>query len=140
MTNQEQFARFLRRHADEIAAAAGPMWNETRMPWESLGHRDAAALEQIARELVRLAENDSLRLGAFFATPEGRAVADVVAHEMPALWGVDFDFLVAGLQRAAQLQAEDAPGAGQLALTALGIAAAIGLLLWFSSPRGARQT
>jgi hypothetical protein len=73
--------------------------------------------QTMGAELVELAEFKALNLGTALGTPDGELIAKGVGLVFPPLFKPEYDFAVAGLTYAAQLQQQlGRQKAGQVAL------------------------
>lgn len=85
-------------------------------------------VEQLATELLGIAEIRALRLGAWLTTPDGEMIAQAVETMTPPLYRDDVELLVAALQHAAKMQQiEGQDRAGKFAVGAIGAAAVLAI-------------
>lgn len=135
MTKQEQIAEFLNTHIvwPRIAYGFG-LW-DAELPWgdpicnPARGPRPS--VDELARELLGIAEFRALQLGTWFSTTDGQVIAEAVEMVTPPFYSEDVELLVAALQRAAQLQqVEGQQAAGRNALVAIGVAALVALFVF----------
>jgi hypothetical protein len=76
--------------------------------------------EQLAEALLQDAEFRSLQLGSWLNSTDGQVIAEAVAMVVPPLYRTDFELVVEGLQRAADLQRlAGKERAGQMALAVI---------------------
>lgn len=123
MTKQEQIATFLNQHIN-LPRVTSPYWAHQRH--YLMQPRPSA--EQVAQELLQIAEFRALRLGTWLGTVDGQVITEAVEMVVPPFYRQDIELLVAALQLAAQLQQTEGHNkAGKLALGAIGIAALIGI-------------
>jgi hypothetical protein len=82
--------------------------------------------EELAEALVHDIEFRALQLGTWLGTVEGRLVAAAVGQAIPLAFRPQFDLVVEGLQRAAEMQkTEGQAKAGRVAATVLLVGSAL---------------
>jgi hypothetical protein len=139
MTKQEQIAAFLDRHITLPRAPIqyGP-WG-TAYPWAQghdylYGVGPRPTVEQVAHELLSIAEFRALQLGTWLGTTDGQVITAAVESVAPPFYREDVELLVAALQHAATLQQQEGQqAADRFALGVVGVAAFVGLAIALSS-------
>ncbi|MGH9305020.1 MAG: hypothetical protein ACRDZ5_11520 [Acidimicrobiales bacterium] len=134
MTKQQQIAAFLGTHVTWPRATGGlgfwdfePQWLQ---PAYGLVDAPRPSVDELAHELLDVAEFQALQLGTWLGTTDGKLIAEAVELVTPPFYRQDVELLVAGLQRAAQLQQQQGQqAAGRNALVAIGVAAAVALII-----------
>lgn len=134
MTKQQQIADFLDAYVRWPRATAGVSFWENEFPWVQASYGPFPAqrptVDELAHELLQCVEFRALQLGTWLGTTDGKIVADAIEMVMPPFYRQDAELLVAGLQRAAQLQREEGQrAAGRNALATIGVVALLALLI-----------
>ncbi len=134
MTTQQQIAEFVDTHIVwPRATGAFGLW-DADLPWVqpySAVLAPRPSVDELARELVGIAECRALQMGTWLGTTDGKVIARAVEMVTPPFYSQDVELLVAALQRAAQLQQEEGQQvAGRNALVAVGAAALIALFIF----------
>lgn len=130
MAGQEEITEFLKVFIR--AWPRDPMWNYGPFPFRP---RPAMAYQttanEVAQELLAMAEFRALRLGSWLSTPDGELIAAAVEQLTPPPYRMDIDLLIDALQIAARSQqrAEREKALG------IGVVSAIGAVL-VSAARG----
>jgi hypothetical protein len=129
MTKQQEIAAFIDQHIawPRVPYDCDPALDGMLHAHLGPGRPDA---EQLAHELLDLADFHALRLGTWLNTTDGEIVAQGVEMVTPPLYRQDVQLLVAALRYAANLQHENAQRAGELALGAIALFGICGLILW----------
>ena len=118
MTKQEQIAQFLDRYV--TAWPRVHSWYDELQPWY-LQPRPTA--QQLAEELLQVAEFRALRLGTWLGTTDGQIITEAVGMVAPPFYRQDIELLVEALKLAASMQqSEGQDKAGKVALGAIGVA------------------
>lgn len=125
MTKQEQIAQFLDQHITLPRAAAPYAWaGHPWIPGVYPMQRARPTYEQVANELLGIAEFRALQLGTWLGTTDGQVITEAVEMVTPPFYREDVELLVEGLKLAAQLQAlKSQDKAGKIALGVIGVAA-----------------
>jgi hypothetical protein len=127
MTKQEEIARFLDKNvawprmvSPHFGSAYGYPW-VLQDPW--IQQRPSA--EELATELLTMAESQSLRLANFLATPQGTVFAEAVEMVAPPFYRQDAELLIEGLKLAASIQRQKGTKAAGVWALAFVIAAVV---------------
>ena len=133
-TKQQQIAEFLDTHIVWPRAHAFGLWDAER-PWAGPIYNPVPAsrpsVDELATELLGIAEFRALQLGTWLSTTDGQVIAEAVEMVTPPFYSEDVELLVAALRRAAQLQqVEGQQAAGKNALIAIGVAALVALFIF----------
>ena len=132
MTKQEQFTAFLdervvwpRMVSPYVGWSHSSLWPDDYSVFNS---QPRPTVEQLATEVLRIAEVRALRLGAWLTTPDGELITEAVEAMSPPLYRQDVELLVAALTLAAKMQQlEGRERAGKFAVGAIGVAAVIAI-------------
>ena len=134
MTSPQQIAEFLDQRIT-WPRAPGPF--DAEMPWDQglggypLLPAPRPTVDELAQELLAIAEFRALQLGTWLGTTDGELVAGAVEMVTPSFYRQDVELLVAALQRAAQLQQpEGQQVAGRNALGAIGVVALVAAFIF----------
>jgi hypothetical protein len=135
MTKQQQIAAFLDQHITlpRMPTSYGP-WGDA-YPWAQTYHypyvpTPRPTAEQVAHELLGIAEFKALQLGTWLGTTDGKIIAQAVESVTPRFYRTDVELLVAALQHAATLQQQEGQqAAGRFALGAIGVAGVVALAI-----------
>lgn len=125
MTKEEQLADFLSRH--EIPGlqrmVSYRMQPQVWMAPNPFYHGPSATPEQIADELLGIAEFRALQLGTWLGTTDGKVIALAVELAIPPFYRPEIELLVDGLKLAASIQQREGRRiAGRLALLVIAFA------------------
>lgn len=134
VTKQQQIAQFLDTHVSWPRAPRRFGLFEEELPWMQPDHglmeSPRPAIEELARELLTVAEFRALQLGTWLGTTDGKTIANAVEMVTPPFYRQDVELLVAALQRAAHLQYEEGQrAAGRNALLAIGAAGIVAVAI-----------
>jgi hypothetical protein len=126
MTKQEQIAAFLDAHIGWPRAvrwaAEDYSWLYGYTYWQPSG----PTAEELASELLDMAEFRALQLGTWLGTTDGQIIAQAVEMVAPPFYREDIELLVAALQNAGQRQYQEGQhAAGRFALGATVVAGVI---------------
>jgi len=131
MTKQEQIAAFLDAH---ITLPRVTEWAAQGYSWlygYDYQQPPRPSAEELAQELLGIAEFRALQLGTWLGTTDGELVAGAVEMVTPSFYRQDVELLVAALQRAAQLQQQEGQQvAGRNALGAIGVVALVAAFIF----------
>jgi hypothetical protein len=123
MTKQEEIGAFLNQHIT-LPRIVSPYWAHQQ---QFLG-QSRPPVEQVANELLQIAEFRALRLGTWLGTVDGQVITEAVEAVAPPFYRQDIELLVSALTLAAKMQqTEGQDRAGKLALGAIGAAVLVGL-------------
>jgi hypothetical protein len=87
-------------------------------------------VDELAQELLGIAEFRTLQLGTWLGTTDGQVVAEAVEMATPPFYREDVELLVAALQRVAPLQQQEGQqAAGRNALAIIGTVAVVALFI-----------
>jgi hypothetical protein len=102
VTNQEQLIAFLDQHIT-FPRAPGPYATALyAMSWRTGAPRPTA--EELAQQLLALAEFRALQLGTWLSTPDGQFLTETVEMVTPPFYRADLELLIDALQIAAREQ------------------------------------
>lgn len=131
MTKQEKLTNLLNERVIWPRMVSPEFSSTMGFPWENRfsNYPDPRpSVEQLADELLGIAEVRALRLGAWLTTPDGEMIAQAVEAMSPPLYRQDVELLVAALQLAAKRQQlEGQERAGKFAVGAIGVATAVAI-------------
>ncbi|MGH9090014.1 MAG: hypothetical protein ACRDZR_01325 [Acidimicrobiales bacterium] len=139
MDKQQQITAFLDRHITLLRAPMSYAWRGV-YPWAQtpahpVGPRPTT--EQVANELLTMAEFRSLQLGTWLGTTDGQVIAQAVEAVTPPFYREDIELLVSALEHAAALQQKEGQeAAGRYALGAIGVAAFLAIIFAVSTSGG----
>lgn len=129
MTKQEQLTAFLNERIiwpRMVSPYFG--WSPPFPYHHSLYAQPRPTVEQLAKELLGIAEIRALRLGAWLTTPNGEVITRAVKAMSPPLYRDDVELLVAALQHAAKMQQQEGQDrAGRFAVGAIGVATVLAI-------------
>lgn len=130
MTKEQEIAAFLDSHLSwpRVTGRFGALDEE--VPWMVPAYLQRPAerpsVEELAQQLLGIAEFRALQLGTWLGTTDGTVIAEAVELVVPSFYAADVELLVAALQEAASLQQQEGQrAAGQYAFAALLFAVAI---------------
>jgi len=126
MTKQEQIAAFLDAHITlprvTERAAQGYSW----LYGYDYQQPPRPSAEELAQELLGIAEFRALQLGTWLGTTHGQIIAEAVEMVAPPFYDEDIEMLISGLQHAAKLQQQEGQrAAGRFALGTVCAAAVV---------------
>jgi len=117
MTKQEQIAAFLDAH---ITLPRVTEWAAQGYSWlygYDYQQPPRPSAEELAQELLGIAEFRALQLGTWLGTTHGQIIAEAVEMVAPPFYHEDIEMLIFGLQHAAKLQQQEGQrAAGRFAL------------------------
>jgi hypothetical protein len=136
MTTQQQIAAFLVTQgiappADRFASYYLPPTGAL-LAWR---YEQTLAPEELARELLGIAEFRALQLGAWLGTADGEIITKAVESVMPPYLRADTELLVAGLKLAARLQRDQK---GQRIAEGVALAILVAFVLVALNSRGGK--
>ena len=135
MTKQQQIAAFLEKHITLPRMPTSYGSRGDAYPWAQTYHypyvpTPRPTAEQVAHELLGIAEFKALQLGTWLGTTDGKVIAQAVESVTPPFYRTDVELLVAALQHAATLQQQEGQqAAGRFALGAIGVAGVVALAI-----------
>ena len=125
MTKQQQIARFLDGYVTAWPRVYS--WYDELGPWP-LPPRPTP--NQLADELLKVAEFRTLQLGTWLGTTDGQVIAEAVEMVSPPFYRQDIELLVEALRLAAEMQrTEGRERAGKVAVGAIGVAAVVAIAI-----------
>lgn len=103
MTKQEQLAQFLDTYITFPRAPSVFATGLSRMSWRSPQPARPSA-DDLAQQLMELAEFRALQLGTWLETPDGQIVAEAIEMVSPPFYRADVELLIDVLEIAAREQ------------------------------------
>jgi hypothetical protein len=136
MVQEQQIAEFLRAHGFAPPANSAASWmrlpGSAPLAWR---YQYPPTVQELAQELVQIAEFRALRLGTWLGTADGLVITKAVEVVVPPFLRPDIELLTEGLKLAARLQQEEGQRvAGRVVLAATSITIIGALLRWGSKP------
>jgi hypothetical protein len=134
MTTQQEIEQFLIHAGFEPPRHPMARYHNGPFAWRE---NQTATHEDVAHNVLEIAESYGLRLGNWFGTTDGEIIMAAVRTVVPPIYRTEIALLVEGLKLAARIQQQQ--GRKDLAgPVAVGVLVAIGLLaLAFRGPRKA---
>lgn len=125
MTRQQQIAAFLDQHMT-WPRASGWAGHDYSWPYDYGWRAPRPTAEDLARELLGMAEFRALQLGTWLGTTDGQIITEAVELVAPPFYEEDIELLVAALEYAARLQHQE--GQQVAGRVAVGAAVAAGVV------------
>ena len=125
MTKQQELAEFLHQRIAwaRMVSPFGPWASAYSWSYPSYGYQiQRPTAEQLANELLSIAEFRALQLGTWLGTTDGQILTQAVEMVAPPFYRQDVELLVEALKLAASIQqSEGQRVAGKMALGAIGL-------------------
>ncbi len=125
MTKQQELTEFLHQRIawPRLVSPFGPWASAYAWSYPSYGYRiQRPTAEQLANELLSIAEFRALQLGTWLGTTDGQILTQAVEMVAPPFYRQDVELLVEGLKLAASIQrSEGQEFAGKIALGVIGL-------------------